>query len=96
MDNLLRLQEGLPTAKLPKISLAKILEDDETEAQTVFDICCRTGFFYLNLMDHPKGRKLWENACFVRQIGQDVMPSLPIREKEKFVKRSGTLDRGLV
>ncbi|KAI9682786.1 MAG: hypothetical protein M1822_006276 [Bathelium mastoideum] len=94
MDEPLRLSEGLPTIELPKVSLAKLLNDDELEAQTVFDICCRTGFFYLNLMDHAKGEQLWESACLARQIGQNVMSNLSTEEKNKFVKRSGTLDRG--
>lgn len=92
----LPLPKGLPTIELPKISLNKLLNDDEAEAQTVFDICTRTGFFYLDLMDHPKGRKLWESACLVRQIGQDVMSNLSMEEKDSFKKRPevGILDRG--
>ena len=54
------LPEGLPTYHLPKISIAKLIEGDKEEAKTVFDICAQDGFFYLNLMDHPLGRKLWE------------------------------------
>ena len=97
MDYLsLPLSKGLPTIELPKISLAKLLNNDEIEAQTVFDICCRRGFFYLNLMDHPKGKKLWESACVAREIGHNVMSSLPAEDKRKFVKRPGTLDRGSV
>ncbi|KAL9072455.1 MAG: hypothetical protein Q9157_005101 [Trypethelium eluteriae] len=96
MDNLLYPSEGLSTIELPKISLAKLLKNDETEAQAVFDICCRTGFFYLDLMDHAKGEKLWESACLAREIGQNVMSTVPLEEKNKFLKRPGTLDRGFL
>ena len=90
------LPESVPTIELPKISLAKLLNGDEEEARTVFNICTRTGFFYLNLMDHPKGHKLWESACAARQIGQDVMSTLSMEEKDTFLRRPevGILDRG--
>jgi hypothetical protein len=92
----LPLPKGLPVIELPKISLAKLLNDDEVEAQTLFDICTRTGFFYLDLMDHPKGRKLWESSCLAKNIGQGVMSSLSMEEKDAFLKRPevGILDRG--
>ena len=96
MDNLLHPPEELSTIELPIISLAKLLKADETEARIVSDICCRTGFFYLDLMDHIKGERLWESACFAREIGQKVMTSLSVEEKSKFLKRPGVLDRGSV
>ena len=94
----LPLPKGLPTIELPKISLTKLLNNDETEAQTLFDICTRTGFFYLDLMDHPKGRRFWEGAVRARSIGQHVMSTLSMEEKDTFLKRPevGILDRGCV
>jgi hypothetical protein len=88
--------KGLPTIDLPKISLSKLLDGDEDEAQTLFDICTRTGFFYLDLMDHPKGRKFWESACLARQIGARFMSTLSMEEKDTFKQREdvGILDRG--
>lgn len=90
------LPQELPSIDLPKVSIAKLLARDPEEARVVFDICTRTGFFYLNLMDHPLGRKLWENACIARNIGQEVMSRLSMEEKDKFLKRPvvGILDRG--
>lgn len=90
------LPEGLPTYELPKISIAKLIEGDKDEARAVFDICTRAGFFYLNLMDHPLGRKLWENACKARNVGQQVMSTVPVEEKKAFLMRPerGVLDRG--
>lgn len=90
--------KGLPTIALPKISLEKLLNNDEDEARILFDICTRTGFFYLDLTDHPKGRKLWESACLAAQVGQNVMSNLSMEEKDAFKKRPeiGILDRGSV
>jgi hypothetical protein len=31
-------------------------DDNEDEVQTLSDICTRTRFFYLDLVDQPKGR----------------------------------------
>ena len=88
--------KGLPTIDLPKISLSKLLNDDEAEAQKLFDICTRTGFFYLNLMDHSKGRKLWEAACVAYDVGKKAMATFSMEEKDTFKKRPeiGILDRG--
>jgi hypothetical protein len=90
------LPQGLPTIDLPKISIAKLLDGDAEEAKRVYDISTRTGFFYLNLMDHPTGRKLWENACIARNIGQKLMSTLTMEEKDSFLRRPevGILDRG--
>ncbi|KAH7357207.1 hypothetical protein BKA65DRAFT_393146 [Rhexocercosporidium sp. MPI-PUGE-AT-0058] len=90
------LPEGLPTYDLPKISLAKLIEGDKAEAKAVFDVCARNGFFYLNLMDHPLGRKLWENGCKARNIGQHAAATIPLEEKKAFLMRpqAGILDRG--
>lgn len=95
-DAPLPLPAGLPTIELPKISLAKLLNDDEEEAKILFDICVSSGFFYLDLMDHPKGRKLWESACLARSAGQKFMSTLSMEQKDAFLKRSevGILDRG--
>ncbi|KAI1361958.1 oxidoreductase [Xylaria arbuscula] len=90
------LPEGLPTYDLPKVSIAKLLSGDKEEAKTVFHICSKTGFFYLNLMDHPLGRKLWENACKARNVGQHLMSTIPLEDKKAFLMRpeKGVLDRG--
>ena len=86
----------LPTIALPRISLDKLLNDDAEEAKRLVDICTRTGFFYLNLLDHPKGRELWKNACIAHDVGKNVMSTLSMKEKDTFLKRPeiGILDRG--
>ena len=87
--------KGLPTIELPKISLRRLLMNDDAEAQKMFDICTRTGFFYLDLMDNPVGQALWKSALLAREAGK-VMAELSMEEKDKFLKRPevGILDRG--
>ena len=35
--------EGLPTIQLERISLAKLLDDDDLEASRLFDVCTKEG-----------------------------------------------------
>ena len=88
--------QHLPTIDLPQISLSKLLNGDQNEAHRVFHICTETGFFYLNMLDHPKGVGLYERACRVLQVGREVMPNLTVDEKRSYKKRLrvGVLDMG--
>jgi hypothetical protein len=90
------LPDHLPTYELPRVSISKLMGKDEAETKTVVDICARTGFFLLNLMDHPLGRNLWESACKLRNLGQHIMATLPEEDKKLFLQREerGVLDRG--
>ena len=83
-------------ARLEKISLYKLLNDDDEEAGRLFDVCKGTGFFYLDLMDHPKGKKMWEDACTACRAGAATLPVVPMEEKKRFKAPAGVrvLDRG--
>jgi len=88
--------DGLPCIELPRISLAKLLEGDEAEARQIFDICVSTGFFYLDLTDHPRGQALWKEGCEACRVGMKVLPSLSVEEKVKYKARDrpGVFDTG--
>lgn len=90
--------EGLPEIKLQQISLAKLLSDDAEEANRVFDICTKEGFFYLDLQDHPKGLRFLNGAHLVHDIGKNVFNNVSMEEKYKFEPRAsyetGLLDTG--
>ena len=90
--------EDVSTISLETISMSKILLDDAEECQKMFQICTREGFFYLDLLDHPKGRKMWENACVACQVGHDTLPQRSVEEKRlyKVRDRVGVFDRGCV
>ena len=66
---------NVPIAEIEKISLNKLLNGDEGEAQRMYDVCTGVGFFYLDMMDHEKGRKLWEDACVAAHSGMEVLPT---------------------
>lgn len=90
--------DDVPTIQLEKISLNKLLTRDQTECHKIFEICASTGFFYLDMMDHPKGKKLWEDACLACRVGKDVLPSHSIEEKKSYKPRDrvGIFDKGQV
>lgn len=88
--------DDVPIAHLEKISLDKLLHHDPAEAQRLFDVCTDTGFFYLDMMDHPMGRRMWEDACIAVRSGLDVLPEVPMDEKKAFKAPADikVLDRG--
>lgn len=88
--------EDVPTIQLEKISLSKLLNGDEAEASRVFDICTSTGFFYLDMLDHPTGRQLWQNVCKVCYRGRERLVSTPTEEKLMYKPLGGVrvFDRG--
>lgn len=88
--------EGFQCIDLPRISLDKLLNDDDEEAQKIFDICTTTGFFYLDLNDHPKGEKLWNDGCEACRIGLKALPVMSMEEKLSYRAREkiGVFDMG--
>jgi hypothetical protein len=88
--------ENLPVIELEKISFAKLLNNDEAEAHRVFEICTREGFFYLDLMDHPKGIKLMEAASLACRTGKESLGSISMEEKRKYkaLAHVGIIDAG--
>ncbi|KAK3324599.1 oxidoreductase [Cercophora scortea] len=87
---------NVPIADIQKLSLKKLLDDDPIETQKMFDILSGVGFFYLDMMDHEKGRKLWEDACTAARSGMEVFPHTPLAEKRDYKAPKGVkvLDRG--
>jgi isopenicillin N synthase-like dioxygenase len=88
--------DDVPTIQLEKISLSKLLNGDPLEAKNVFDICTTTGFFYLDMLDHPTGRQLWQNVCKVCHRGRERFVNTPVEEKLKYKPLDGVrvFDRG--
>ena len=94
--------DDVPVIDLKEISLAKLINGDGTEANRVHEACITDGFFYLNLMDHPKGAKMWQAANLALQVGGDTLGKMPMQDKWAFKQReasrkhTGVLDLGLV
>ncbi|KAF9888980.1 hypothetical protein FE257_008150 [Aspergillus nanangensis] len=88
--------QDVPLAPLQRLSLDKLLHHDPAEAERLTEVCTDTGFFYLDMMDHPMGRKMWEDACVAVRSGIDVLPRVPMAEKKAFKAPADikVLDRG--
>ena len=88
--------EGYPTIDLPQISLRKLLENDKSEFESVWNICKSIGFFYLDLTDHPQGVKLWNDGVDVCGVGQETLAKLSMKEKVSYKARDkvGVFDMG--
>ena len=90
--------EDVPTIELEKISLCKLLNGDEAEAKRVFNICTSTGFFYLDMLDHATGRRIWRSVCNICRDSHDRLSNTPMEEKLKYKPLGGVrvFDRGWV
>jgi len=90
--------EDVPIAQLEKISLCKLFNGDEAEAERIFNTCKTTGFFYLDLLDHAIGRQIWRSACNIGRFGQDRFSAISMEEKLKYRPPGGVgvFDRGYI
>ena len=88
--------EDAPVIDLEKISVQKLLDGDAAECKKMFEICTKEGFFYLNMMDHPKGQRMWEDACIACKVGHETLPNRSVEEKRMYKVRDriGVFDRG--
>jgi hypothetical protein len=88
--------DDVPTIPLAKISIAKLLSDDEEEASTLFRVCSNEGFFYLDLTTEPRGQKFSNEAQKLHHLAKDVFQNVSIDEKLLFIPTDATghLDTG--
>jgi hypothetical protein len=87
---------NVPTIELERFSLSRLLNGNEAEATRLFNTCTTIGFFYLDMLDHPTGRRLWRSACNVHHRGRDLLLGTPMKEKLKYKPLGGVrvFDRG--
>jgi isopenicillin N synthase-like dioxygenase len=71
------------TAPLNRISLSKLLNDDEDEKECLFVACKTHGFFYLELGDSPQGQTLKEGGEQIARVAEEAF-ALPLDEKQKY------------
>ncbi|KAF1955016.1 Clavaminate synthase-like protein [Byssothecium circinans] len=75
--------EDVPTAALPKISLAKLLANQVDESKALFESCCSIGFFLLDLSGHEIGEALVQDVDSLLELAKQTM-ALPEDEKMKY------------
>ncbi|PLN86017.1 Clavaminate synthase-like protein [Aspergillus taichungensis] len=73
----------VPTAPLLRLSLSKLLTQDETETKRLIEASEEIGFFYLDLQEPSCGNDLLDAADKLFQTGKDLF-SLDLEEKQKY------------
>lgn len=73
--------DGIETAPLLRLSLAKLLDNNAEEIQRLARACEDLGFFYLDL--RGPGDSLLEEADSLFKVGEDLY-DLPLEEKQKY------------
>lgn len=71
------------TAPLLRLSLSKLLTQDETEIERLMQASEEIGFFYLDLQEPSCGNGLLDDADRLFQTGEDLF-SLDLEEKRKY------------
>jgi hypothetical protein len=79
------------TVDLQTISLKKLLSEDATEQDRVFQACRSRGFFYLELGDCESGETILKGADDICRMAEEVF-KLPMEVKEEQRMREGQLD----
>jgi hypothetical protein len=79
------------TVDLQTISLKKLLSEDATEQERVFEACKTRGFFYLELGGCESGETILKGADDICRMAEEVF-KLPMEVKEEQRMREGQLD----
>lgn len=64
--------QDVPVAKLPVISLTKLLSDDQNESSSVFETSRAKGIFILDLSVCPVGEEFLKNAEAMFELNEEV------------------------
>ena len=84
-DSLPPFPKDIPTADVPKFSLAKLSSGDSTYARKLFETCCTTGFFLLEMGGDETGDNMIKEIDAMFDITNDVF-DLDIEEKSKYLQ----------
>ena len=82
-DSLPPFPKDVPTADVPKFSLAKLSTADSTYARKLFETCRTTGFFLLEMGGDETGDEMIKEIDAMFDITNDVF-DLDIKEKSKY------------
>ena len=75
--------DNVPTAPLLRLSLKKLLENDQEESDSFFTACKDVGFFYLDLEGTTEGQSLSRDADALFNVGSELF-DLPVEEKQSY------------
>ena len=75
--------QDVPTAKIARLSLSKLAAEDGDEASALFEACCSSGFFLLDLQNNPTGESLQQDIEKIFHVAKETM-ALEVEEKARF------------
>ncbi|EJT97454.1 Clavaminate synthase-like protein [Dacryopinax primogenitus] len=75
--------EGLPTAPLVSVNLARLESSDPSESEAFYTACKNLGFFYLDCTGSKLGEEIVQGAEQLHAL-QQVFFNLPAEEKERY------------
>ncbi|KAF1987406.1 Clavaminate synthase-like protein [Aulographum hederae CBS 113979] len=79
--------EEIPTAPIEKISLRKLLNRDQKEADRLFEASKTYGFFYLNCRDSEEGEELEHGAINSARLAEEFF-KLGKEEKDRYAMKN--------
>jgi isopenicillin N synthase-like dioxygenase len=79
------------SVNLETISLTKLLSQDTTEQDRVFEACKSRGFFYLELGGCESGETILKGADDICRMAEEFF-KLPMEQKEEQRMQEGQLD----
>jgi hypothetical protein len=94
-DRYPKFPDDIQTAKLPQISYAKLLANDEYESEALFEVSRAMGFFLLDFRCCPEGEEFLEKAEIMFDINEEVT-SMEVHELMKYAFQPPKLLFGLV
>lgn len=75
--------DDVPTAPLLRLSLQKLLENNDEESQCLFTACKNMGFFYLDLRGTAEGESILRDANKLFDVGEKLF-DLELEEKQTY------------
>lgn len=78
----------VPIAQLSRISLKKLLSDDEPESEALYKSCQLSGFFLLDLTATLEGEEILRDITEAFEMAETLF-SMDLKEKMKFSLRPG-------
>jgi hypothetical protein len=67
-----KFPSDISVAKLPILSLSKLLSNDKEESDALFEASCAFGFFLIDLSDDSSGEEFLKNAESMFDINEEV------------------------
>ncbi len=78
----------VPVAQLSRISLKKLLSDDEPESEALYKSCKVSGFFLLDVTGTPQGEEILRDVTEAFEMAETLF-GMDLKEKTKFPYKLG-------